>query len=476
MGTKFGNTALKTGNNQNRSFNLLEKRKQWIWLGAIFLVFVLALCLRWSYVSTADVINPVRGDAAQYFKYAWNLANHSVFSGAEINEISIPAPDSYRDPGYPAFLAVLLKSTSNLDSWYQATLMTQVILGSLVIVFTILLASYWLPKTWALVAGLLAATWPHSVIFSGYLLTETLVSFLSVLGLWLLARAGKTQQKILLIPAGLSIGAAGLTNAILLPFGIGLALAGIIFMRKDAKFWLIFMLSACLLPSLWMVRNAQLPADGTSHNSTYRAYQNLVQGSWPTYHKAYKAMFSGDAIAKNIMTAIHAEIDLLAAEPQKGIDVIKNRLAAEPWHYFSWYAFEKPFLLWGWEIGVGQGDLYVYPTVNSPLNTNTAWRAHTSLMRGFYPIAFALVLLLYILVAFRLDRKLISNEPHARRALFATMVMLAYITCIYTLFQAEPRYSIPFRNLGLLLTTTCIFYIFSLIQSQRKSTDEPTVS
>lgn len=449
-------------------------QNKWLYFLLVSIIFILALGFRWNYINTAEVINPVRGDAAQYYKYAWNLANYGVFSGAEINEASTEiVPDSYRDPGYPALLAIILKITPNHETWYSTVLILQAILGSLAVIFSMFLANYWLPRIWVLIAGLFITVWPHSVVFSGYLLTEILVSFFCTLGLWLLAYSFKRNNKITLTISGLCIGAAGLTNAVLLPFGIILSIFGIFILSKQWRFWLIFLLSASLLPGLWAARNSQLSiATENANNSTYRAYQNLVQGSWPIYHKAYKGMFMGDEFSKEIMTEIHREIDLLAENPESGKKAIAERLLQEPMYYIAWYLFKKPVLLWDWEIGIGQGDIYVYPTINSPLDQNFVLRILTSIMHGFVHIITLLMFACIVIMAFTKGNLLENKTLNSRFALYICVFITLYVTGIYTIFQSEPRYSIPFRPFGILLAVTSAYFIFILAKRKIESIEQ----
>src|SRR3954464_138262 len=111
---------------------------------AVSVVVAVALLLRWYYVVTALVDNPIRGDAAQYYSYAWNLLNHHVFSMAKPGA-ELVVPDSYRAPGYPLLLAGWMALVDDFDLWVGAVVLTQCILGALTAGMTMLLARFWLP-------------------------------------------------------------------------------------------------------------------------------------------------------------------------------------------------------------------------------------------------------------------------------------------------------------------------------------------
>ncbi|HET7063830.1 MAG TPA: hypothetical protein VFI49_06095, partial [Rudaea sp.] len=93
-------------------------------------VVAIALFLRWYYVVTAMVVNPMRGDAVQYYSYAWNLLNHHVFSMANPGAGLVP-PDSYRAPGYPLLLAAWMALVDDFDLWFAVVVLTQCVLGAL---------------------------------------------------------------------------------------------------------------------------------------------------------------------------------------------------------------------------------------------------------------------------------------------------------------------------------------------------------
>lgn len=82
--------------------------KRWHWPLTLLAITLFALILCWYHVSTAIVDGPIRGDAIQYYAYAWNLLHHGIFS-KDIPVAASVIPDSYRDPGYPLFLALWMK-------------------------------------------------------------------------------------------------------------------------------------------------------------------------------------------------------------------------------------------------------------------------------------------------------------------------------------------------------------------------------
>ncbi|EIL99417.1 glycosyltransferase family 39 protein [Rhodanobacter denitrificans] len=448
----------------------LTPEKHWRWLLALSAITLLALALRWYYVSTALVLNPVRGDATQYYAYAWNLANHGVFA-KDAPGAPILGPDNYRDPGYPIFLALWMKMLGTGDAWYAAVLLCQALLGALTVTLTTQLGKQWLPTGWAIVGGLLMAVWPHSITINGYLLTETLFGFLCALGLLLLARACLCGSAWWAAAAGLALGAAALTNAVLLPFGV--LLAGFLAWRKLAprKICVALAVGALLLPGVWAVRNTQLPPPAAGNSSKDRALQNFVQGAWPNYHDAYRNSIFGDAVTRastrDTLHAVDEEYAALLDSPMDGAKTIMRRFGQDPGRYAAWYLFEKPQELWGWSVVIGQGDLYVYPTKNAPFQISPPWIALAAICHSLN-LPLMLLALAGLLVAWLRRRGSHGRDtPVGYTSLISVICILIFATLVYTTLQAEPRYSIPFRSFEVLLAVTACCGIATWLKHMR---------
>ena len=146
----------------------------WQWWLMLILVGGFALGIRIYYVTHAVVFQPAdmphaHGDAVQYYDYARNLVQYGIFS---VNAPSAlpPVGDSFRDPGYPVFLAMWMKVFPQWDAWYVAVLLCQALLSALTVVLWLSVGRRWLPTAWLAVAGVIMAIWPHSVAMSSNLL------------------------------------------------------------------------------------------------------------------------------------------------------------------------------------------------------------------------------------------------------------------------------------------------------------------
>jgi cbb3-type cytochrome oxidase subunit 3 len=438
-------------------FNTQPRWRSFVTLAAVTL---LAFAVRWYYVSTAVVLDPVRGDATQYFSYAWNLVNHGIFSKDLPGALAVH-PDNYRDPGYPAFLAVWMKLLGTGDAWYAAVLISQAALGALTITLAALVGRHWLPLRWAAAAGVLMALWPHSITINGYLLSETLFGFLTALGVFVCATAFRRQSKWRAFGGGLILGAAALTNAVLLPFGVLLAI--FLTWRKLATRTICMALAigAMTLPAVWTARNAVAVVSVAGDSSADRALLNFVIGSWPHWQSAWRESVLGDQSAKERagaeMHLADTEYAAWRSSPSQGIQSMARRVASQPLKFAHWYLIEKPTLLWGWSIEIGQGDIFVYPTRNAPFQIQPLWMAIAAICRGFN-IWLMLLALGGILFAWRRSGKRSRDESHeSSAALIAVALLLVFVTLVYSTLQAEPRYSIPFRPFEILSAVTAVY-------------------
>lgn len=436
----------------------------------LFAIFLFAFGLRWYYVSNAMVLNPVRGDAAQYYAYALNLSDHGVFS-KDLPSTAFSHPDNYRDPGYPVFLALWMKILGSGEAWYTAVLLSQALLGALTATLATQLGRHWLPLRWAAAAGVLMALWPHSITINGYVLSETLFGLLTVLGILIAAGAFQRESVSRAVLAGLTLGAAALTNAILLPFGVLLAALLAWRGRVPRKLCIALALGACVLPSIWALRNAVAVVPVASASSTDRALINLAQGSRPEFHAAWRDSVLGDeaakAKAKIVLQHIDDDYAQLRNSPLHGVEAMLRRFSQHPLQFAAWYLIQKPALLWGWSIEIGQGDIFIFPTKNAPFQTQPMWIALAAICHAANTTLMLLAIAAFLFVGFQRSRQEQGLLTTGRVSLISTLSLVAFVTFVYSTLQAEPRYSIPFRPFEILLALTSLYAITAWWQRRR---------
>ena len=158
----------------------------WRWRCAVVVLVLVALLIRGLVLSSPLVLS---GDAqARYVPLATNLWHGHGYS----RQLSAPfRPDSFDQPGYPAFLATALEiGEGNLT----ATVPMQVVLEIGIVILVFLLASAAnLPRATQLGALSLALVCPFLPLWSGRAMTEILTTFcLSVL-CWLCVQAARDE-------------------------------------------------------------------------------------------------------------------------------------------------------------------------------------------------------------------------------------------------------------------------------------------
>lgn len=427
----------------------------------MFAVVLFAFLIREYFVLVTVVNTPIRGDIREYVLYAWNLFHHGVFSMAA-PQAAAPLPDAYRAPGYPWLLALCMFLRPNSDGWYSVALQMQVVLGTATVWFTLLIARYWLRQGWVLATGVLIAVWPHHVAATGALLSEVAFGCALMGALYCFARALDDRRPGFLFLSALVFGYAYLINPLIALFPAALAF---LVWREQGRKPAILFTAIFLIPALVLgLRNAQIDESRDGHRPG-RVAVNFIQGSWPQYHQAWQMQSSGDAIAAATMQEISREIVLLDEAPGEGVRTVANRFAKDPGYYAAWYLWEKPLLLWDWNIRIGYGGAYVLAVSHSPLETNRLLRWSSAVLEVLNPL---LTLLgfggtLYLLIG-GAQRRPPTSPPIA----LATAGIALYLTAIHALLQAEPRYANAYRGIEALLIVTFLQFVWKMAKVQSK--------
>jgi len=413
---------------------------------ATTLVVTLALALRIIFLLGVDVHTHIAGDINDYVSYAWNLANHGIYSSATPGTAA-PTPDTFRPPGYPLAILSAMWLSGAGGSWLLWAYALQILLSTATVYLTILFARQWLPPGYALAAGTLLAVWPHHVVFASTLLSETLLGFLLMFGLYLAGKAEQRRSVRLMALGGTVLGYAALVNTLLVLFPAAMALTILLArQRRSRNHALAMMLGGALLPLGWATLAPETQPG--AHTTTDRAMMNLVQGAWPQYHRAWRTR-NQDPTSHAIMSAIAKDVHEATLSPVAGVAKLVRYVQSDPAYYASWYLWEKPQLLWSWDIQLGWGGIYFLPTATSPFESAPVLKQLTAGLKVLNPWLLPLAVAGFLLVAVHTVRR-----SHVPFGLAASAALFAYVTIFHLILQAEPRYSIPYRPAELVLVLT----------------------
>jgi len=431
---------------------------------AIVIVAALALTIRISYFHNTEYDQPIRGDAAQYVVYAQNIQEFATFSKDRIN--SPPHPDSYWAPGYPFFLAAIFEFSKPENAYYRV-LLAQSIIGALITLFTMLLASLFLKNIWVILSGLLVAFSPHLISIGSLHLTESLFSFTLLLALYFSALSLIKRSRVILLLAAIMFGLSYLINPVMFftPFLIAPFIYSYLsrpekeHSTKQALNTTILFLAVFILPvSGWALRN-QLNTPPDAPSSSERLLTNMIIGSHSNYYDVYRQN------PRNPDNPAAVDTRNINGSTTLFLETMKERIATDPAHYAYWYLLKKPVLLWNWNILMGQGDIFVYPVITSLYQKSNLALASYTIMKSLHYWVFAFALLGVIPLLIQPNKK-----PEEHVIIIMLYITLFYISSVYVVTQSEARYSIPLRPEMYLCA---VFFISSVFSYLKKNKREP---
>ena len=408
--------------------NISQRTKS---LSLALILFLFALFVRVQYLHHADFDNPFRGDAISYVAYAENLNEFGIFSKEEDSDN--PEPDSYWAPGYPVFIVIMGKFAKAFSLEPFSTLLyAQALLGALICLYCFYIGKQYLTLGFAFSAAFLTAISPHLISMGGYILTETLFSFLLLVSIYYYVLWLNKRNMLYAAVAGILFALTSLVNPVIFFAPFILILFDIItnksanrLNRQNITFLILF----CLITGSWSLRN-YINVAPEKASSSQRILTNLIIGSHDDFYKIWRT----HPLAPNNPATIDEQ--RFKGEMSEFIATLADRIAEHPGHYAKWYFIDKPLLLWSWNILIGQGDIFIYPVKSSIYDkSNLALLSHV-LMKALHPYLFFMALLGLFFLFFVKERNM---------AIIPLYSIVIYVSAVYVCLQAEPRYSIPLR-------------------------------
>jgi hypothetical protein len=421
------------------------------------LIFLFALGLRNLYQEESVVDHPIRADAAKYVKAAYNLRFFGVYS-LETPNIDGRPPNSGTDlsPGYPIFLSLFL-GKRGINPHF---LLVQGIMGALVCVLTFALARMALPYPWALMAGILTALCPHLIAMDGYCLTESLFTFVMMIGLLLLAVGWEQESSYLVLSAGLILTLSSHIRALnmLLVFWM----APVFLWHADKRIF--------APRSVWIRHMAFLITGFVIVTISYRLFVNETKPSGMQIH--IEAQKKGDFEYVDVIKTLKnlPEAWVPPAFYEKGESHIlvdngrnnsyklptKSTFWQNPVVYLKWNLWGRLFLLWNWDNAYN-GDVYIYPMIRKGFEDNLILKSVHRIMHVLHWLLYILSLAAPVILFLKWRRKTLAVE---QRILLVPALAFIYFLGVLWLIAWLPRYTIPARPLSYILASTSLYLLF----------------
>ena len=218
-------------------------------LSAVFVAAFLMRLIFNVYVMGIDDAGIERfPDGKDYDALALALAGGT---GYEIDQ----SPNTFRPPGYPFFLAAVYALAGHS---FAVVKVLQSLIGALTCILVVLIGERLFSKRTGVIAGAIAAVYPFLILYSGFLLSETLFVFLSMVFLYMLIRLRGNWAWWDVALAGLVLGLMNLTRpvALLLPGLLFFWLWGELGAKRRAAMIAGLLAQGMLVPIVpWTVRN-----------------------------------------------------------------------------------------------------------------------------------------------------------------------------------------------------------------------------
>jgi hypothetical protein len=404
---------------------------------AIVFLGVIAGYFRVTVVEETRIEHPIRADALEYYMSAYNLAHNGIYSrsmGAFAKPPEQVVPDAFRPPGLPLIIAAFMDLWPRHDEIVRRVQWVNVALGVATVILIFICAVLVLPAWAALTVGLLAASSPHLISMTVYLLTETPAEFFAALPFAIAAFGiprGRAARVAFFASLGVAVACLSLFRPVFLAFVPIVALA---FPRREDKWRALIYgcVGVALVMAPWFIRNAvSLPKGETPS----LAAGGILEGAYRGY------VFEDNPFTFPYGGQRDPIFDETRRSLTRTLAVVADKIAQDPVGMMQWYFLEKPVFLFQWSNSDGAGDVFIYPAAATPFRNNPVFVA----IHDAFFNAHAYILLLAVLggVAAWIPAATRGVPGHAAIVLRLASLMLIFQYVIYLPFVAHGRYTVP---------------------------------
>jgi 4-amino-4-deoxy-L-arabinose transferase-like glycosyltransferase len=269
-----------------------------------FVLNLIMYCAVGSWNQDVEKNIVVTRDAAGYELLAKNILHYHTFAGAyDTANIPLNSPelkgsylivnyDTYREPVYPGFLALIYFITGVKPF---VAIFLQLILNTFSVILVYRIAMLLFDnKNVATLAGLIYALDIHAIFVANTLLSDTLFVFLFFLSLFYFLSGIKKKSVKEFIASAVFTGLASLTRPVLLLYPFVLIFFMLLF-NRNLGFWIIktmalYLIIAYSIIGTWAIRN---------HNTYGRWQLNTMNG--------YNLLMANVAITESRKTSVFIE-------------------------------------------------------------------------------------------------------------------------------------------------------------------------
>lgn len=428
-------------------YELKTKRLRYL---LVLVVFILALGLRLIYVYELEIEAPFRADAGKYCRLAYNLAKQHIYTQDTQPPYTIETSIA---PAYPIFLSLITVASRNIPQFYYMTLIIQAILSAATVALSYLLFCRYLTLWASLLGTFLVIISPHLVVYSGYVLTETIFTFFLVLGAYLYTISATKSSIFWGLAAGAIWGLACLTRPALLLFPIFLLGYWVLckgYVGKTLKIHLAVMVGLLILWTPWQmyIHGKEKKYSPSAVSFALGSYPNLIYKSANLKGYPYREDPKYEEMGESLGAAAK---------------VVWERVKEDPAIYLKWYLVGKPILFWNPNVAVGWGQAFVYQVISTSYHKHKVLRTTYEFMMKYHFIFVILALVLSgIVIIGSAFKKIVTDEFFI---ITSSGLLLVYFTIIHMILAPLPRYSFPLYPFCYFLSIAALQYGLSVGRS-----------
>lgn len=430
----------------------------------LILIIIFGAWLRFDAAVNTVVENPIRADAGRYVAYAYNMNHWNTYSLDPLFRSPAtsekPEPDAIGNPGYPAFLSLVLGQSEPDWAFVKKVILLQALIGTLAIPLTFVIGARLMPPYWALTPSILAAISPKLIISGTYVLTESIFTALLLASLaWIIV---KTKAQHILCSAligGLLLATTALvrpTTQYVVPF-ILIAVLPMLSKAQRWKYSMGMIIGFLILTTPWMLRN--IIATGHSSDSTM-TISALVHGHYPN------TMYDSRPETYGYPYRFDPKVAEISQSVPHAIEGIAGRISESPGKYLSWYLLGKPITFLSWQDPAAVDGIFTYPTLRTPYQSSKLFKTTLVVMESTHWLWVILALMVTICSLLpQATSKIPSNQLVGLRICAMTII---YFLLVHAAGFPIARYHIPLLPVIFILATYALFATSQRIAGRQK--------